>query len=44
MKASSKLMSVRKIYDSIVAGKLCEFNSKDPFGIVLVLIESKFGY
>lgn len=34
LKASSKPMSAREIYDSIVAGKLYEFKSKDPFGIV----------
>jgi hypothetical protein len=34
LKASAKPMSAREIYDSIVAGKLYEFNSKDPFGIV----------
>ena len=27
-------MSAREIYDSIVSGKLYEFKSKDPFGIV----------
>ena len=34
LKASSKPMSAREIYDSIVADKLYEFRSKDPFGIV----------
>ena len=34
LKASSKPMSAREIYDSIVASKLYEFKSKDPFGIV----------
>jgi hypothetical protein len=34
LKANSKPMSAREIYDSIVAGNLYEFKSKDPFGIV----------
>ena len=34
LKASSKPMSAREIYDSIVVDKLYEFKSKDPFGIV----------
>ena len=34
LKASSKPMSAREIYDSIVAGNLYEFKSKVPFGIV----------
>ena len=34
LKSSYKPMSAREIYDSIVAGKIYEFKSKDPFGIV----------
>ena len=34
LKTSSKPMSAREIYDAIVASKLYEFKSKDPFGIV----------